>query len=125
MKLNTAPVTRSQPPQSNRPALTRSVRAARKVSHRACDQADEGRGQQPRRLGTHRRPNKPTDAGAAAEEEVHAAAETMAGTTAAGAGTTASLPAIRSNAVVAQRELQQAVVGGAGDVGPRVSGPTD
>ena len=120
MKLNTAAVTSSQPPHNSRLARS-SIRPGGLAGQpQRGNQPDQRSRQQPGHLGPHRLAEHPADARLAAEEDVARPAEaTVFARTATGLA--AAGDAV--NSVVAQRQLQQAVRGGAADVGPRVGRP--
>ncbi len=72
-KLNTAPVTSSQPPQMISAARLRSVRAARPLGDGQRDDGDQRGRQQPGDLAAVERVEQPADPGGAAEVRAAAA----------------------------------------------------
>ena len=105
MKLKTRPVTSSQPPQSSIDARVRSVRAARARHH------EPGHHAAPAPPGAARRPDRRSRRRTAGVQPVCAPAVAAADA----AGLVAGQPA---EAVVAEDELEDAVVLRAADVGP-------
>ena len=111
MKLKTSPVTSSQPPHSSSAARVRSVRGARQVTTEPGHQQDQRRGQQPGDLAA--------DLGAEHPRPARRAPACLPAAAADAAGLVAGQPA---EAVVAERQLEDAVVLRAADVRPGDAG---
>ena len=107
-KLKTAPVRRSQPPKRRKAARTRSQPRRPPGQPEHGDQPDECAGDQPRDLAAHRLEEEPVPPGGSPHR--------------AGGGSAADaarlVPAEPADAVVAEDEVEEAVVGGPADVGP-------
>ncbi len=114
MKLNTAPVTSSQPPHSSAGARTVSVRRGAAGEPQPRHQAEQRRRQQPGRLGAHRLPRTagrcPDHRRTPGCPRPHRAAVIR--------HPLALAADDAAEAVVAEGQFQQAVVGGAADIGP-------
>ena len=106
-------MTSAQPPHRIRAARTRSVRAARRVTHRPPASAISAAGMQPGDLAAHQAVEQPGQARRAREADAAATAPARA----------AARGADAVEAVVAEHQLQQRVVGRAADVRPRRGRP--